>query len=63
MRRTATKTAKDQKASTRDVPREGKDQIYASSARSNVEREDKVGKWRTVHATLTRGRPTYTVPA
>jgi hypothetical protein len=43
MRRTATKTAKDQKASSRGVPREGKDQIYASSAHSSVEQEDKDG--------------------
>jgi hypothetical protein len=57
MRRTTTKTAKDQKASLRGVPHEGKDQIYASSARSSVEQEDKDGRLRTAHATPTRGRP------
>jgi hypothetical protein len=44
MRRTTTKTAKDQKASSRGVPREGKDQIYDSSTRSCVEQEDKDGR-------------------
>jgi hypothetical protein len=63
MRRTTTKTAKDQKASLRGVPREGKEQICASSARSSVEREDKDGRWRTSHATPTRGRPAPVVPA
>jgi hypothetical protein len=62
MRRTMTKTAKDQKASSRGVPREGKDQIYASSARSSVEQEDKDGRQRIVHATSTRGRPALAVP-
>jgi hypothetical protein len=57
------RTAKDQKTSSRAVPHEGKDQICASSACSGVEREDKVGRWHTVHATPTRGRPTSTVPA
>jgi hypothetical protein len=56
------KTAKDQKTSSRGVPREGKDQIYASSVRSGVEREDKDRKWHTVHATPTRGRPAPAMP-
>jgi hypothetical protein len=55
MRRTTGKTAKDQKTSSRGVPHEGRDQICASSAQSCVEREDKVRRWRTVHATPTRG--------
>jgi hypothetical protein len=63
MRRTTTKTAKDQKASWRGVPREGKDQIYASSERSSNEREDKNGRGRTAHATPTRGRLAPAVPA
>jgi hypothetical protein len=63
MRRTMTKTAKDQKASSRGVPREGKDQIYASSTRSSVEQEDKDGRQRTAHATPTRGRPAPVVLA
>jgi hypothetical protein len=36
------KTAKDQKTSSQGVTREGKDQIYASSAQSCVEQEDKI---------------------
>jgi hypothetical protein len=63
MRRTTTKIAKDQKASSRGVPRKGKDQIYASSARSSVEQEDKDVRWCTAHATPTRGRPAPVVPA
>jgi hypothetical protein len=57
------KTAKDQKTSSRGAPREGKDQICTSSACSGVEQEDKVRRWRTIHATLTRGRSASTVPA
>jgi hypothetical protein len=63
MRRTSTKTAKDQKASLRGVPHERKDQIYASSACSNAEQEDKDRRQRTAHATPTRGRPAPSVPA
>jgi hypothetical protein len=48
---------------TKSPPREGKDQICASSARSGVEREDKVRRWHTVHATLTRVRPAHAMPA
>jgi hypothetical protein len=57
------KTAKDQKTSSRGVPHEGKDLIYASSACSGVEREDKFGRWRTIHATPTRGRLASAMPA
>jgi hypothetical protein len=51
------KTAKDQKTSSRGVPHEGKDQIRANSAHSGFEREDKVERWHTGHATPIRGRP------
>jgi hypothetical protein len=47
MRRTMIKTTKDQTASSRGVPHEGKDQIYTSSARSSVEQEDKDERQRT----------------
>jgi hypothetical protein len=57
------KIAKDRKTSLRGVPRERRDQIYASSAQSCVEREDKIRRWRTVHATPTRGRLASAVPA
>jgi hypothetical protein len=57
------KTAKDQKTLSRGAPHEERDQIYASSAQSCVEREDKIRRWCTVHATPTRGRPASTVPA
>jgi hypothetical protein len=57
------KTVKDQKTSSRGIPREGKDHIHVSSTRSSVGREDKDGRWCTVHATPTRGRPAPAVPA
>jgi hypothetical protein len=40
----ATKTAKDQKASSRAVPREGMDHIHVISACSSAEQEDKDGR-------------------
>jgi hypothetical protein len=63
MRRTMTKTAKDQKASSRVVPREGMDHIHVSSVRSSAKQEDKDRRQRTVHATPTRGRPAPAMPA
>jgi hypothetical protein len=61
MRRTATKTAKDQNTSSRAVPREGMDHIYISSVRFHAEQEDKDQRQRTVHATPTGGRPASAV--
>jgi hypothetical protein len=63
MRRTTTNTAKDQKASSRAIPREGMDHIHISLVRSCSEQEDKDGRQRTTHATPTRGRPAPVVPA
>jgi hypothetical protein len=63
MRRTTTKTAKDQKISSRGVPHEGMDHIHVSSVRSSVEQEDKDGRQRTAHTTPTRGRPVPVVTA
>jgi hypothetical protein len=63
MRRTMTKTAKDQKSSSRGVPREGMDYIHVSSVRSSAEQEDKDGRQRTTHATPTKGGPAPAVPA
>jgi hypothetical protein len=54
MRRTMTKTAKDQKTSSRAVSREGRDHIHVSSARFRAEQEDKSRRLRTVHATPDR---------
>jgi hypothetical protein len=63
MRRMTTKTAKDQKTSSRAVPCEGMDHIHISSVHSHAEQEDKDGRQRTIHATLTGGRPAHAVPA
>jgi hypothetical protein len=54
MRRTTTKTAKDQKTSSRAVPHEGKDHIHVSSAHLRAEQEDKGRRPRTTHATPNR---------
>jgi hypothetical protein len=55
MRRTTTKMAKDQKTSSRAVPREGKDHIHVSSAHLRAEQEDNKGRRpRTAHATPDR---------
>jgi hypothetical protein len=48
------KTAKDQKTSSRAVSREGKDHIHVSSACFRAEQEDKSRRLRTVHATPDR---------
>jgi hypothetical protein len=56
-------TAKDQKTSSRGVPREGRNKIYASLAHSSVVREDNIRRWRTVHVSPTRERPAPAVPA
>jgi hypothetical protein len=44
MRRTTTKAAKDQKASSRAIPRKGMDHIHVSSVHSSAEQEDKDGR-------------------
>jgi hypothetical protein len=54
MRRTMTKTAKDQKTSSRASAGEGKDHVHVSSARFRAEREDKGGRPCTAHATPDR---------
>jgi hypothetical protein len=63
MRRTTTKTAKDQMTSSRAIPREGMDHIHISLVRFHAEQEDKDRRQCTVHATLTWGRPASAVPA
>jgi hypothetical protein len=55
-------TAKDQKTSSRDIPRAGKDHIHVSATHSSVGKEDKNGRWHTIHATPTRGRSAPAVP-
>jgi hypothetical protein len=54
MRRTTTKTAKDQKTSSRSVSREGRHHIHVSSTRFHAEQENKSRRLRTVHATPDR---------
>jgi hypothetical protein len=54
MRRTTTKTAKDQKTSSRASTGEGRDHVHVSSARLHAEQEDKGRRPRTVHATPDR---------
>jgi hypothetical protein len=54
MRRTMAKIAKDQKASSRAVSREGRDHIHVSSACFHAEQEDKGRRPRTTHATPDR---------
>jgi hypothetical protein len=51
MRRTMTKTAKDQKTSSRASAGEGRDHVHVSSARLRAEQEDKGRRPRTAHAT------------
>jgi hypothetical protein len=63
MRRTTTKAAKNQKTSSRGVPREGMDHIHISSVCSSAEQEDKDGRQCIAHATPTRGRPAPAVHA
>jgi hypothetical protein len=46
--------AKDQKTSSRAIPREGKDYIHVSLARFCAKQEDKGRRLRTVHATPDR---------
>jgi hypothetical protein len=50
MRRTTTKTAKDQKTSSRASSRGGRDHVHVSSARLRAEQEDKGRRPRTTHA-------------
>jgi hypothetical protein len=54
MSRTTTKTAKDQKTSSRASAGEWRDHIHVSSARLHAEEEDKGRRPRTDHATPDR---------
>jgi hypothetical protein len=54
MRRTMTKTAKDQKTSSRASAGEGRDHVHVSSTRLHAEQEDKGTRPRTSHATPDR---------
>jgi hypothetical protein len=54
MRRTMTKTTKDQKTSLRASAGEGKDHVHISSARLRAKQEDKGRRPRTAHATPDR---------
>jgi hypothetical protein len=63
MRRTMAKTTKEQKTSSRAISHEGMDHIHVSSVRFRAEQEDMSRRPRTVHATPTGRRPTFTVPA
>jgi hypothetical protein len=54
MRRTMTKTAKDQKTSSRASAGEGRDHAHVSSTRLHAEQEDKGRRPRTTHATPDR---------
>jgi hypothetical protein len=62
MRRMTTKTAKDQKTSSRAVSHEGRDHVHVSSVCFRVEQEDKSRRLCTVHATPTGRRPAFAVP-
>jgi hypothetical protein len=63
MRRTTTKTANDQKTSSRAVSHEGRAHIHISSTRFYAEQEDKGRRPRTVHATPDREETNFPVPA
>jgi hypothetical protein len=54
MRRTMTKTGKDQKTSSRASAGEGKDHVHVSLVRLRAEQEDKDRRPRTAHATPDR---------
>jgi hypothetical protein len=54
MRRMTTKTAKDQKTSSRAFAGEGRGHIHVSLARLRAEQEDKGRRLRTAHATPDR---------
>jgi hypothetical protein len=54
MRRTTTKTAKDQKTSSRAPASEGRDHVHMGSACLRAEQEDKGRRPRTAHATPDR---------
>jgi hypothetical protein len=54
MRRTTTKTAKDQKTSSRASAGEGRDHVHISLARLLAEQEDKGRRPHTAHATPDR---------
>jgi hypothetical protein len=54
MRRTMTKTTKDQKTPSRASAGEGRDHVHVSSARLRAEQEDKGRRPRTAHATPDR---------
>jgi hypothetical protein len=54
MRRTTTKTAKDQKTSSRASSHGERDHVHISSTRLRAEQEDKGRRLRTAHATPDR---------
>jgi hypothetical protein len=54
MRRTTTKTAKDQKTSSRASSHGGRDHVHVSSACLRAEQEDKGRRPRTAHSTPDR---------
>jgi hypothetical protein len=54
MRRTTTKTTKDQNTSSRAVSHEERDHVHVSSACFRAEQEDKSRRLRTIHATPDR---------
>jgi hypothetical protein len=54
MRRTMTKTAKDQKTSSRAPAGEGRDHVHVGSACLRAEQEDKCRRPRTAHTTPDR---------
>jgi hypothetical protein len=55
MRRTTTKTTKDQKTSSRAISHDGRDHVHVSSVRFRAEQEDKSRRLRTIHATPDMG--------
>jgi hypothetical protein len=59
MRRTMTKTAKDQKTSSQAVSREGRDHVHVSLARFRAEQEDKSRRLRTIHANPDREETSF----
>jgi hypothetical protein len=59
MRRTKTKTAKDQKNSSRAVSHEGRDHVHVCSAHFRAEQEDKSRRLCTVHTTTDKEETSF----
>jgi hypothetical protein len=59
MRRTTTKTTKNQKTSSRAISHEGRDHVHISSACFRAEQEDKSRRLRTVHTTADREETSF----